>query len=113
LFYEKETNKVTNTSIGNVNLLTKSKEIDPDFFSQLEKQDPFHYHHFGSFAYIGDKTAVGEFREKNDKVMTKGFATFLLWRSVYLSKLLSIRNRVFVLFDWTKTFIFGRDISRG
>lgn len=31
-----------------------------------------------------------------------GFA-FLLWRSVYITKQVSFRNRVLILFDWIKT----------
>ena len=36
----------------------------------------------------------------------------LLWRSVYLVKQVSTRNRILVLLDWWKTRFFGRDISR-
>jgi NADH:ubiquinone reductase (non-electrogenic) len=45
-------------------------------------------------------------------IKSSGEAGFLLWRSVYLSKQVSFRNRVLVLFDWAKTRVFGRDITR-
>ena len=32
----------------------------------------------------------------------------LLWRSVYLVKQVSTRNRALVTFDWIKTRVFGR-----
>jgi NADH:ubiquinone reductase (non-electrogenic) len=41
-----------------------------------------------------------------------GFATWMLWRSAYITKLVSFKNKVLVLFDWFKTALFGRDISR-
>jgi NADH dehydrogenase FAD-containing subunit len=76
---------------------------------------PFSYHHYGSFAYIGDLRAIADLRtEGRDRRFTfAGLATFLLWRSVYMSKLLSVRNRTLVGVDWLETMIFGRDISRG
>ena len=41
-----------------------------------------------------------------------GSAAFLLWRSVYIVKQVATRNRVLVTFDWVKTALFGRDITR-
>jgi len=45
-------------------------------------------------------------------IKSSGAVGFLLWRSVYLSKQVSTRNRVLILFDWAKTRFFGRDITR-
>lgn len=42
-----------------------------------------------------------------------GVTAFALWRSVYLTNLLSARNRYGVATDWIKTWLFGRDTSRG
>lgn len=63
-------------------------------------------------ATLGHSEAIAEI-ERSDKMTSAGVATFLLWRSVYMSKLLSVRNRVFVALDWFKSQVFGRDISRG
>ena len=41
-----------------------------------------------------------------------GSTGFLLWRSVYVVKQVSTRTRVLVLFDWLKTKVFGRDVTR-
>ena len=41
-----------------------------------------------------------------------GMATYVVWRSAYLSKLFSLRNRLLVGTDWLKCKILGRDISR-
>jgi hypothetical protein len=37
-----------------------------------------------------------------------GVATYLFWRSAYLSTLFSLRNRTLVATDWLKTRLFGR-----
>jgi len=41
-----------------------------------------------------------------------GAFAFLLWRSVYITKQVSFRNRVLILFDWFKAKLFGRDLSQ-
>ncbi len=69
---------------------------------------PFHYKHAGMLAYVGSNRALADL----NKIKGKGFATFLFWRSAYLTKLVSRRNKVLVLFDWLKNFLFGRDVSR-
>lgn len=42
------------------------------------------------------------------KLASAGMATFLFWRSAYLSTLFSLRNRVLVANDWLKVKLFGR-----
>jgi NADH:ubiquinone reductase (non-electrogenic) len=69
---------------------------------------PFRYIHQGMLAYVGGHSGVADL----GRFKGRGFAAFLFWRSVYLTKLVSLRNKVMVLFDWARTFIFGRDISR-
>lgn len=41
-----------------------------------------------------------------------GFASWIAWRSAYLTRLGSIPKRLTVAFDWTLTLLFGRDMSR-
>ena len=69
---------------------------------------PFVYKHMGMMAYIGNKKALAE----TSKIKGKGFSTFIFWRSAYLTKLMSWKNKTLVLFDWIRTFLFGRDISQ-
>jgi hypothetical protein len=38
-------------------------------------------------------------------------ATFLFWRSAYISTLFSLRNRVLVATDWIKVKLFGRCVD--
>ena len=58
-------------------------------------------------AYIGSHKALANIRQYKGG----GFTAWLFWRSVYITKLVSLKNKVLVLFDWFKTFVFGRDVS--
>ncbi|KAI8340440.1 pyridine nucleotide-disulfide oxidoreductase-domain-containing protein [Chlamydoabsidia padenii] len=77
-----------------------------------DKLDPFNYHHFGTLAYLGN-TAVGEFNTGTPGgfKMLGGLWALYLWRSVYWSEQVSLRTRLNLSIDWTKTAVFGRDIS--
>jgi len=69
---------------------------------------PFRYKHYGMLAYVGSNRALADLAS----IKGKGFSTWLFWRSAYLTRLVSFKNKVLVVFDWFKTFVFGRDISR-
>ncbi|MBI4418971.1 MAG: FAD-dependent oxidoreductase [Ignavibacteriales bacterium] len=69
---------------------------------------PFRYKSYGMLAYIGEGKALADL----ESVKGRGFAAWVFWRSVYITRLVSVKNKILVLFDWMKTFIFGRDISR-
>ena len=58
-------------------------------------------------SYIGGYESIVDL----NRVQGKGFFAFLLWRSAYFTKLLSIRNKILVPMYWLKTLVFGRDIS--
>ena len=62
---------------------------------------------FGMLAYIGDNKALAD----TTFFKSSCFLTFLFWRTVYLTKLVSLKNKILVLFDWFKTILWGRDIS--
>lgn len=68
---------------------------------------PFKYRHLGMLAYIGSRRALADL----PNVKGRGFGAFLFWRSAYLTRLVSLKNKVLVLFDWLKASVFGRDIS--
>jgi NADH:ubiquinone reductase (non-electrogenic) len=92
------------------------------------KTRPFEYSHQGSLAYIGCEKAIADLPFMNGNVCvcsmlvlifhadfeclfqlaTGGMATFLFWRSAYLSTLFSVRNRTLVATDWIKVKLFGR-----
>mmetsp|Transcript_11560 Transcript_11560/g.16862 ORF Transcript_11560/g.16862 Transcript_11560/m.16862 type:complete len:626 (+) Transcript_11560:115-1992(+) len=76
---------------------------------------PFQFLNLGILAYTGGGSALAQLQltpSEQSKLKGKGKIGFGLWRSVYLSKQISWRNRVLVFFDWTKTQVFGRDITR-
>lgn len=76
----------------------------------VKQQTPpiFQYKHMGMLAYIGGERALADL----PAVKGRGFSTYLFWRSAYVTRLVSLKNKILVLFDWTKTMVFGRDISR-
>ncbi|KZT71156.1 NDE2, mitochondrial external NADH dehydrogenase [Daedalea quercina L-15889] len=80
--------------------------------AKAEKMRPFQYSHQGSLAYIGSDKAIADLPFFNGNLATGGVATYLFWRSAYISTLFSLRNRVLVANDWIKVKLFGRDVSR-
>lgn len=76
---------------------------------------PFNFLNLGILAYVGRSEALVQIAVgggDNKKVKGAGQAGFALWRSVYLSKQYSLRNRILVAVDWAKARAFGRDLSR-
>ncbi len=69
---------------------------------------PFERQNFGMLAYIGKDEALADL----PFMKWSGFLTWIFWRAAYLTKLVSIKNKLQVLFDWIRSRIFGRDISR-
>jgi len=69
---------------------------------------PFDFRNLGMLAYIGGHQALADLPQ----VKWSGRVAWLFWRSVYLTKLVSLANKVKVLFDWAKAAAFGRDTSR-
>ena len=79
--------------------------------NRIAKNKPaeaFQYKHLGMLAYIGGMQALADL----SRVKGKGFYTYLFWRSAYLTRLVSWKNKILVLFDWMKTTVFGRDLSQ-
>jgi NADH:ubiquinone reductase (non-electrogenic) len=69
---------------------------------------PFRFRQQGMLAYIGAGQALADLPQ----VKWSGRSAWFFWRSVYLTKLVSLANKVKVLFDWFKARLFGRDLSR-
>ena len=70
---------------------------------------PFRYHHLGNLAYIGGEHAAIDLGGGRN---LSGFAAYWLWKSVYFSTSVSTRTRLLLLSDWTRTAVFGRDVSK-
>lgn len=77
--------------------------------SQSGKEvQPFKYRSMGMLAYIGGYQALTDTPEAK----LKGFTSWVLWRSAYLTRLGSWRLRWQVPMDWMKAMFYGRDTSR-
>ncbi|XVF27712.1 hypothetical protein REPUB_Repub14bG0132100 [Reevesia pubescens] len=76
--------------------------------------DPFVYKHLGSMASVGRYKALVDLRQSKDAkgISLAGFVSWLIWRSAYLTRVVSWRNRFYVAVNWATTLVFGRDNSR-
>lgn len=78
--------------------------------AQGKSVKPFAFNNMGMLAYIGDSKALADIPKA--RLHWRGAFTYLFWRSAYLTRLVSLKNKVLVLFDWIKTRLFGRDMSK-
>ncbi|KAK1640367.1 pyridine nucleotide-disulfide oxidoreductase-domain-containing protein [Colletotrichum phormii] len=69
---------------------------------------PFKFRNLGAMAYLGSWRAIHQ--SSADEL--KGRAAWILWRCAYLTKSMSVRNKILVPVYWFITWVFGRDISR-
>lgn len=76
--------------------------------SRGQPVEPFTYKHLGMLAYVGSNRALADLAHYKGR----GWTTWLFWRSAYLSRIVSVKNKVLVMFDWIKAQVFGRDISQ-
>jgi NADH dehydrogenase len=67
---------------------------------------PFRFRTIGTLVALGHRTAVAEIRGWK----FSGFLAWLMWRTVYLSKLPGLEKKVRVALDWTIDLFFPRDI---
>ncbi len=70
------------------------------------KKRPFTFRAIGLLAAIGKRTGVANIMGMN----FSGFFAWVLWRSIYLSKLPRFEKKVRVAVDWTLDLLFSRDI---
>ncbi len=68
----------------------------------------FFYKSSGSFVSLGKWMAIGEVHG----LKIYGHFAWFVWRTIYLSKLVSMRKKVKVAVDWTMNIFSARDISR-
>jgi NADH dehydrogenase FAD-containing subunit len=69
---------------------------------------PFRFRYQGMLAYIGAGEALADL----PGVQWSGRGAWIFWRSIYLTKLVSLPNKLKVLLDWLRAAVFGRDLSR-
>lgn len=82
--------------------------------ASVHKGLPFIYRHLGSMASVGSYKALVDLRQSKEAkgLHWAGFLSWFVWRSAYLTRVVSWRNRFYVAVNWATTFVFGRDISR-
>jgi NADH:ubiquinone reductase (H+-translocating) len=68
--------------------------------------EPFRFQALGTLVPIGRRSAVAEIRG----LKFSGFLAWLMWRTVYLTKLPTLEKKVRVTFDWLIDLFFQRDI---
>jgi NADH dehydrogenase FAD-containing subunit len=68
----------------------------------------FKFRNWGTMTYLGNWKAIHQSSADD----LKGWAAWVLWRTAYLTKSMSIRNKIMVPIYWCISWIFGRDISR-
>uniref|UniRef100_A0A1D1Z9W0 NADH:ubiquinone reductase (non-electrogenic) n=1 Tax=Anthurium amnicola TaxID=1678845 RepID=A0A1D1Z9W0_9ARAE len=99
-----------------------------ELFTKIGKQDggkafaardvslgePFVYKHLGSMASVGRYKALVDLRQSKEAkgLSLAGFVSWFIWRSAYLTRVVSWRNRFYVAVNWATTLVFGRDNSR-
>ena len=75
---------------------------------QGREKRPFVYHHQGDLVSLGTGDGVGEIAG----VAFSGLPAWLLWRAVFLGKLIGWKNRIRVALDWVVGALFERDTSK-
>ncbi|XP_078180392.1 internal alternative NAD(P)H-ubiquinone oxidoreductase A2, mitochondrial-like [Carex rostrata] len=98
-------------------LLNKIGKADGGYANtsvNIELGEPFVYKHLGSMATVGRYKALVDLRQSKEAkgISIAGFVSWFIWRSAYLTRVMSWRNRLYVAINWLTTFLFGRDISR-
>ncbi len=73
-----------------------------------EGKEPFVYHHQGDLVSLGAGDGVGEIAG----LAFSGLPAWLLWRSVFLARLIGWKNRVRVALDWIIGALFARDLAK-
>ncbi|KAG7368200.1 FAD-dependent pyridine nucleotide-disulfide oxidoreductase [Nitzschia inconspicua] len=79
----------------------------------LETAPEFTFLNLGYLAYVGGGEALNQVKLGDVPLFNySGKVAFALWRTVYLAKQAATRNQALIAFDWLRTELFGRDITR-
>ncbi|KAG2709156.1 hypothetical protein I3760_05G225600 [Carya illinoinensis] len=97
-----------------LNKIGKANGGHASTWNGAELGEPFVYKHLGSMATIGRYKALVDLRQSKEAkgLSMAGFVSWFIWRSAYLTRVISWRNRFYVAINWLTTLVFGRDISR-
>ena len=79
----------------------------------LQHAPEFTFLNLGYLAYVGGGEALNQVKLGDVPIFNySGKVAFALWRTVYLAKQAATRNQALIVFDWLRTELFGRDITR-
>ncbi|KAI9298507.1 FAD/NAD(P)-binding domain-containing protein [Neoconidiobolus thromboides FSU 785] len=93
---------------------------DPKFYERplsTKLNKPFKFNNKGIMAYLGNWQAIVELSDPlnesgKGKIKQSGYVAWFLWRSAYMTKSVSWRNKLLIPVYWFMTWAFGRDVSR-
>jgi len=103
--------------LGRMLTLAAQSAGGPEALLALVPRDAFEYRHRGAMVILGRFAGITDFTRGGPVAplhgtKLQGFTSWLLWRSAYLTKLGSWKNRVQVPENWARTFFFGRDVTQ-
>jgi NADH dehydrogenase len=87
----------------------QAKCASKNIFNLIQNKplEKFVYRHQGDLISLGKFFAVGEIKN----FTFSGFFAWILWRGVYLSKLISNKEKIKTFIDWLLDFFYPRDIT--
>jgi NADH dehydrogenase len=88
--------------------LRQGKVVAENIMSVLRGKEPkpFRFRTIGLLVVLGHRTGVAEVMGRR----FSGLLAWLMWRSIYLSKLPGLEKKVRVMLDWVLDLFFARDI---
>jgi NADH dehydrogenase FAD-containing subunit len=86
--------------------LNKSTNDDPIDIKSSWKQ--FKFRNWGTLTYLGGWKAI----HQSSADSLRGWVAWIVWRGAYLTRSMSVRNKLMVPVYWFVSWVFGRDISR-
>lgn len=69
---------------------------------------PFKFRNWGTLTYLGGWKAI----HQSSADTLRGWVAWIVWRGAYLTRSMSVRNKLMVPVYWFVNWVFGRDISR-
>jgi NADH dehydrogenase len=87
----------------------EAKVVAKNIFNLVQNKplEKFVYKHQGDLISLGRFFAIGEIKN----FTFSGFFVWILWRGVYLSKMISNKNKIRTFIDWLLDFFYPRDIT--
>jgi NADH dehydrogenase len=87
----------------------QTKTVTKNIFNLIKNKplEKFVYRHQGDLISLGKFFAIGEIKN----FTFSGFFAWILWRGVYLSKMISNKDKIKTFLDWLLNFFYPRDIT--